>query len=43
MRPAVAVTATEIGLKLGRVETSLNVDRALDMFAGQGDDANTHD
>lgn len=43
MRPAVAVTATEIGLKLGKVETSLNVDRALDMFAGQADDANTHD
>ena len=42
MRPAVAVTATEIGLKLGKVETSLNVDRALDMFARQADDANTH-
>jgi rsbT antagonist protein RsbS len=33
MRPAVAVTATEIGLNLGRVETALNVDRALDMAA----------
>lgn len=31
MRPAVAVTATEIGLTLGKVETALNVDRALDM------------
>jgi len=31
MRPAVAVTATEIGLTLGNVETALDVDRALDM------------
>jgi rsbT antagonist protein RsbS len=31
MRPAVAVTATEIGLTLGNIETALNVDRALDM------------
>jgi rsbT antagonist protein RsbS len=31
MRPAVAVTATEIGLTLGNVETALNVDRALDL------------
>ena len=33
MRPAVAVTATEIGLTFGKVETALNVDRALDMVA----------
>lgn len=33
MRPAVAVTATEIGLSLGNVETALNVDRALDMVS----------
>jgi rsbT antagonist protein RsbS len=32
MRPAVAVTATEIGLKLGNVETALNMDRALELF-----------
>jgi len=33
MRPAVAVTATQIGLTLGNIETALNVDRALDMAA----------
>jgi rsbT antagonist protein RsbS len=33
MRPAVAVTATQIGLTLGNIETALNVDRALDMTA----------
>src|SRR5579859_6703151 len=31
MRPAVAVTATQMGLKLGNIETALSVDRALDM------------
>jgi len=35
MRPAVAVTATEIGLSLGNIETALNVDRALDMVAAK--------
>ncbi len=33
MRPAVAVTATQIGLSLGNIETALDVDRALDMVA----------
>jgi len=33
MRPAVAITATQIGLNLGKIETALNVDRALDMVA----------
>jgi rsbT antagonist protein RsbS len=33
MRPAVAVTATQIGLTLGNIETALSVDRALDMAA----------
>ncbi len=34
MRPAVAITATELGVTLGRARTALTVDRALDM-AGQ--------
>lgn len=35
MRPSVAVTATQLGLTLKRVETALSVDRALDrLFAG---------
>lgn len=33
MRPAVAVTATQIGITLDRIETALTVDRALDMAA----------
>jgi rsbT antagonist protein RsbS len=33
MRPAVAITAIQIGLTLGNVETALNVDRALDLAA----------
>jgi rsbT antagonist protein RsbS len=31
MRPAVAVTATQIGITLGNIETALTVDRALSM------------
>lgn len=31
MRPAVAITATQIGLTLGSIETALTVDRALDL------------
>jgi rsbT antagonist protein RsbS len=30
MRPAVAITTTQIGLALGSIETALTVDRALD-------------
>jgi len=33
MRPAVAVTATQIGLTLGNIETALTVERALDRIA----------
>jgi rsbT antagonist protein RsbS len=36
MRPAVAVTATEIGLTLANIETALTVDRALDLVAAGG-------
>src|SRR5947207_9897434 len=32
MQPAVAVTATQIGLSLGKIETALNVDRALELM-----------
>jgi hypothetical protein len=32
----VAVTATQIGLTLGKIETALNVDKALDMVAKPG-------
>lgn len=32
MRPSVAVTATQMGLTLGKIETALNVDRALDRY-----------
>jgi rsbT antagonist protein RsbS len=35
MRPAVAITATQLGLTLGNLETALNVDRALDMTDSQ--------
>jgi rsbT antagonist protein RsbS len=33
MRPTVAITATQIGLTLGNLETALNVDRALHLAA----------
>jgi len=33
MRPSVAITATELGVTLGRARTALTVDRALDMAA----------
>jgi rsbT antagonist protein RsbS len=32
MRPAVAVTATQIGLTLGNIATALTMDRALDQL-----------
>ena len=35
MRPSVAITATQLGLSLGKTRTALNVDRALDMAGKQ--------
>src|SRR5947209_3292298 len=35
MRPAVAVTAVQIGLTLNKLETALTVDRALDMVTNK--------
>ncbi len=33
MQPCVAITATELGLHLGKALTTLDVDRALDIFS----------
>jgi rsbT antagonist protein RsbS len=33
MQPSVAITATELGLHLGKAQTTLDVDRALDIFS----------
>ncbi len=35
MRPAVAVTATQIGLTLRNIQTALTVERALDLAAAE--------
>lgn len=32
MRPSVAITVTQLGLKLGHAQTALTVDRGLDML-----------
>ncbi len=34
MRPSVAITVTQLGLKLGNARTALDVDRGLDMLSG---------
>ncbi|PYU25185.1 MAG: anti-anti-sigma factor [Acidobacteria bacterium] len=36
MSPAVAITATELGVTLGKTRTALTIDRALDMIGKQG-------
>jgi len=36
MRPSVAITATQLGLRLGNAETVLDVDRALDLLHEPG-------
>lgn len=36
MQPSVAITATQLGLRLGNAETVLDVDRALDLLHGDG-------
>jgi rsbT antagonist protein RsbS len=42
MRPAVAITTTQIGLALGRIETALTIDRALDRVTLQSDSPDEH-
>ena len=37
MQPAVAVTATQMGLTLSNIETTLNVDLALDQYLSKED------
>jgi len=34
MRPSVAITATQLGLTLGKASTALDVERALDLLGG---------
>jgi rsbT antagonist protein RsbS len=42
MRPAVAITTTQIGLALGTIETALTVDRALDRVMQQSAASEAH-
>ena len=43
MRPAVAITATQFGLTLGRALTALDVDRALDILEKTSSRGDSHD
>lgn len=43
MQPAVAVTATQIGLTLGKIESALNVERALDLVDKAQKACNSHE
>lgn len=38
MRPSVAITVTQLGLKLGNTLTALDVDRALDLLISLSDE-----
>jgi rsbT antagonist protein RsbS len=42
MRPMVAITATQMGLALGNIETALNVDLALDKYEGTRPERKIH-
>jgi rsbT antagonist protein RsbS len=43
MRPSVAITATQLGLTLGKTRTALDVDRALDTLTDGGQRGNSHE
>lgn len=43
MQPDVAITATQLGLTLGNIQTALDVDSALKILANGGDGGNSHD
>ncbi len=42
MRPSVAITATQLGLTLGKTRTALTVEHALDMLSGLAAKGNAH-
>ena len=42
MRPAVAMTATQMGLKLNKLETALTVDRALEIAGAPPNKSGNH-
>ena len=43
MQPDVAITATQLGLTLGNIQTALDIDRALKILANGSDGGYTHD
>jgi len=43
MQPDVAITATQLGLTLGNIQTALDVDRALKILTNSSDGGYTHD
>jgi rsbT antagonist protein RsbS len=42
MRPSVAITATELGVTLGKTRTAMTVDRALDLTEWPQSKVNSH-